>query len=348
MKKTFYFLFFAFGITLITVMSCNTDNFDSITAIEVTAEPSQILAGDSFTFFTKANNGDDLTSEASFIVNGESITGNTFTSSEVPQTYQVQATYKDFVSEIVTVSTSTGFVKNVLIEDYTGTWCGWCPRVAYAIHEAKENEIYGDKIVSVAIHIDDEMAFDKSNVLKEAFTPEFSGLPQGNINRINTWTSPETENLDDAYNRTGYYPIGIALESELIENTINASINVQFLTDITLETKIVVYLVENGLHFSQYNYTSDLWSEGIEHPIADFEHNDVLRAVFTDIYGVGIPSDQQTLDNTYTYELTATVPSSVTNTDELLLIAFVVNADSNEVLNVRESHLGITQEFQLE
>ena len=30
-------------------------------------------------------------------------------------------------------STSGLFKKHVLIEDYTGTWCGYCARVAYAI-----------------------------------------------------------------------------------------------------------------------------------------------------------------------------------------------------------------------
>ena len=41
------------------------------------------------------------------------------------------------------------FKKRVLIEDYTGTWCGNCTRVSYAIEQVKAQN---DKVVTVAIH----------------------------------------------------------------------------------------------------------------------------------------------------------------------------------------------------
>ena len=40
------------------------------------------------------------------------------------------------------------FKKRVLIEDYTGTWCGNCTRVSHAIEEVK---LLTDKAVTVAI-----------------------------------------------------------------------------------------------------------------------------------------------------------------------------------------------------
>ncbi|MGK4569344.1 hypothetical protein [Flavobacterium sp. 3HN19-14] len=45
------------------------------------------------------------------------------------------------------------FQKRVLIEDYTGTWCGNCTRVAYGIDQAKA---ISDRVVSVAIHSGDD------------------------------------------------------------------------------------------------------------------------------------------------------------------------------------------------
>lgn len=40
-----------------------------------------------------------------------------------------------------------------LIEDYTGTWCGWCPRGSFAIDALKAE--LGEQIVSVVYHVDD-------------------------------------------------------------------------------------------------------------------------------------------------------------------------------------------------
>jgi len=41
------------------------------------------------------------------------------------------------------------FQKRVLIEDFTGTWCGYCPRVSYGIDRVMEQTT---KAVPVAIH----------------------------------------------------------------------------------------------------------------------------------------------------------------------------------------------------
>lgn len=354
MKFLYLSIFFFIGITLIGLNSCNTDDF-SVTAITVEAVESEIIAGGSFSFTVTGDNNKDITSDAIFKVDGNSITGNSFVSGYEPKTYTIQAIYNDVESEIIEVITvSPGdFVKNVLIEDYTGTWCGWCPRVAYAIHQAKESEIYGDKVIAVAIHMtegveDDIFSFDKTTEIREAFTIAGSGLPQGKINRITTWTAPEPDNLNEIYEKTGFSKIGLAINSITDAGTISGTININYLEDYTASNNnIVIYLIENGLIHDQYNYTVDLWSSGNDDPLVNFEHNDVLRAVYTNIYGVAIPSEEQTEANIYSYEFSGAIPSSVENNENLLLVAFVVNADTNEVLNVRESHLGETQGYQI-
>ena len=62
------------------------------------------------------------------------------------------------------------FKKRVLIEDYTGTWCGNCTRVAHAIDEVKAQS---DKVVTVAIHNgNDPYHFDGIAPLKNLILPE--------------------------------------------------------------------------------------------------------------------------------------------------------------------------------
>ncbi|WP_205625689.1 peptide-N-glycosidase F-related protein [Mangrovimonas xylaniphaga] len=63
-----------------------------LTSIEITAEAESIEIGDTFTFGVKGNNGTDVTSEATYYINGEEISFNEYTPEEIG-TYEVKATY---------------------------------------------------------------------------------------------------------------------------------------------------------------------------------------------------------------------------------------------------------------
>lgn len=62
-----------------------------------------------------------------------------------------------------------------LVEEYTGVWCGYCPRGYVALETMKERE--GDRFIAAAYHDSDAMQFDGN-------TPNSpDGLPAGYINR---------------------------------------------------------------------------------------------------------------------------------------------------------------------
>jgi len=63
-----------------------------------------------------------------------------------------------------------------LMEEYTGTWCGWCPR-GMAAMEAM-TEIYGDDFVGAAYHNGDIMT------ITESYPNEVSGFPNSYIDRV--------------------------------------------------------------------------------------------------------------------------------------------------------------------
>lgn len=66
-------------------------------------------------------------------------------------------------------------VNRPLVEEYTGLWCGWCPRGYVALETMKEHE--GDLFIAAAYHSGDAMGF-KGN------TPNSpGGYPAGYINR---------------------------------------------------------------------------------------------------------------------------------------------------------------------
>lgn len=203
-----------------------------------------------------------------------------------------------------------------------------------SIEQAK---FQSDKVVSVAVHLysnNDVYNFEGSTLLNEEF--EVGGLPEGRLNRINIWTPIQQENLDEVLDLTGFSPIGIAMNSQVNGNLLNTEINIKFIETFELPLKLVLYLVENDLIHDQTNYTENLFSDGFEDPLVDFVHNDVLRAIYTDYLGNTIPSTEPLAKNIYTVDLQNEIPNTVENNTNLHLVAFVVNATTKEVINVRE------------
>ena len=348
MKNALIIISVLLGMVLVFTTGCNRDDLDSITGIVVLHEnqPDELLAGDTFVFQVKANNGEYVTDEAVIKVNGQAIEGNEFSTAQEPAEYEVQATYQGMTSGVITVKTGNGFVRNVLVEDFTGTWCGWCPRVAYAIIQAEEQS---DQIVSMAVHQNsttepDPFVTEEGTQIAEMLGVE--GLPDARINRIHIWSAPENENIDEPASYTGFSPIGIAMTSAVNGDQLEVQVKVKFLKNIETGIRLHLLLLENGLIHDQTNYTHDLFSEGYENPLPGFVHNDVLRKAFTAVEGDDIPAEETQMENEYVYDLSETVPANVEDATKLSLVVFITDATTGEVLNARKAEVGEEAGYQ--
>ena len=332
---TVFMLVFVFlGIT-----SCNDEDISTITAIELTPSDVQLLINQEFSFEVKANNSDVITEEAIIKVDGVIVENATFSSAD-PGDFTVQAFYEEFESPIENISVvyPSGYIQNVLVEDYTGTWCVNCPRLSWAIELAKEDS---DKVVSVGVHYYDPMQMNGVDDLINEFG--IVSYPTGKINRIHNWENSD-QNTEAVTDLTGYgAALGLSINSSINGTNLDATIEVGFNEDVEIPLKLVVYLTENGLLYDQANSTSYY---GGENPILNFEHKDVLRAIYTHHLGTGIPASETVENHIYELTLQKMIPATVENNDELHLVAFVTNADTDEVINVREVKVGEAQELQ--
>jgi hypothetical protein len=232
------------------------------------------------------------------------------------------------------------FKKRVLIEDYTGTWCGNCTRVSWAIEEASTAS---DKVVPVAIHNgNDPYHFEGIAPLKNLILPNSPlALPVSRLNRMNVWTFPETSNIQDAINLTGNNSgMGIAMNSTVANGNIALYVNLKFALSYS-NLKLVVYLLEDGLIYFQRNYTS--YYDNVN-PIPNYVHNHVLRASITNILGDPI-SVNPTPGTTVTKNFTIPVPSNIANPANISFVAFLVGPD-NVAINSRASHANENQQFE--
>ena len=88
-----------------------------------------------------------------------------------------EANEDDNPATVYTVAYLTEYPKHKpLMEEYTGTWCGWCPRGMVAMEAM--TEIYGDDFVGVAWHNSDPMQITNS------YPNEVNGFPHFFLDRV--------------------------------------------------------------------------------------------------------------------------------------------------------------------
>ena len=324
------------------------------TSIVLTANTLSQSTGEDILFTVKTNTGIDVTATSTITAGSTTITGGIFNSA-TPGNFTVGATYQALVSETITVTFTTpiNFTRRVLIEDFTGTWCGWCPRVSRGVELVKEAT---DKAVVVAIHS------GSTNPASNGYDPynfnvptleNLIGLqsyPTAMLNRMTSWSYPEPNNVDQVVDLTDGAgtknpKLGIALKSTVSGGNISLEVKTKFGKAFT-GAKLVVYVLENGLIFNQVNYTTYFGGTGGNTIIPDFVHEHVLRATLTNVLGDAFTPTESAYNNVVTKTFNVAVPANVTDASKLEFVAFVVGPD-NKAINVRNSVSGDDQSFEV-
>lgn len=234
------------------------------------------------------------------------------------------------------------FKKRVLVEDFTGTWCGNCTRVAYGIEQLLEQS---DKVVAVAVHNgDDPFNYDGIEPLRAQIYPETGDfpLPTARLNRTIFWKFPVDINIQQAKNLTSNNcGLGLALKSSLENGKLNVDVNIKFAQDYS-NLKLVVYVMENGLIYDQVNYSSYYNNQN---PVINFVHNHVLRSTLTNILGDEI-TENTNAGSTLIKQFSISLPNNITNSAKISIAAFVLDS-KNTSINARDSKINDIQDFEI-
>lgn len=308
-----------------------------ISQITLSASQVNVTVGSSVTFQVISNLNTNLTANAVFTVNNQEIQGNSHTFAEAG-VYAVRAIYQNTISDIVQItviatSQTVSFVSRVLVEEYSGTWCGNCPRILYGTELLKQQT---DKAVTVQIHLFNGDPFITSRGNAIASSLGISGVPSGRINRTTVWNSPQYQNVNQVINAIdASAEVGLAITSAVTSGVLNVTVTMGF-SNPSSATKLVVYVVEDNLRHTQANYSSNLYG-GLS-SIPNFRYDGVFRAEVTPPNGETITATGTTVQQTYAMALTNV--SSVSNAK---VVAFLIDTASNKVLNVRQAAVGQSQ-----
>ena len=249
--------------------------------------------------------------------------------------------------------TPTSFTKKVLLEEFTGSWCGYCPSGA----EILQNLMNSYSVIGVALHSSDDMSIAHTSVL-ESFYPS-SGYPSGMVDRINFdgivglnrgyWSYITEQQLQKSA------ICGLAINSEISGDSVNIQIRSAFDTTMTMENyNLNVYIIEDdvqgeGYGYDQRNYYNDDAESSfyqLGDPIINYKHNQTLRKVLTNTYGNPFTSSSspgtEFIDN-FKEDITNF------NKNKLSVVAFITYngaaATNHEVLNAQKCDIDGFQDW---
>jgi thiol-disulfide isomerase/thioredoxin len=246
------------------------------------------------------------------------------------------------------------FTKKVLMEEFTGTWCGYCPDGAHIV-ESIINDNNG-KVVGVSLHDRDDMEVAHTNILENTY--QNTGYPSGMVDRFSV-------NGSTCLNR-GYWEsvanaqlsatavCGLAIISEVNGQNATVEVHAGFNSTLNGDYRLTVYLIEDGVTgtgsgFDQRNSYNTVPGPfyNLGDPIVGYEHNHTLRAVLSE--SLGNPISPSSLVSDGEHIETYTVDLSSYNKNKLSIVAFVnyvgVSSTEHEVMNVQKCDIDGFQDW---
>lgn len=233
------------------------------------------------------------------------------------------------------------YPRNVVVEEFTGLWCGNCPAGIVAMNEMKK--LYGDQgFIGISPHYGDDLGIRDYNDVIEYFSS--MALPASVVNRTQK-TYPYFENIEYYFLEQSKYPTtaGVtSLTASYDEDTklVEVSSEVEFsFAEDKAKYAMTYVLIENNMGpYTQTNYFSRPGSEYLEgwsdlpEKVTDFYANDVPRAIEKQ-WGIAgsVPSVISAVTPySYTTSLPVTEVSNLTNCE---VVAMLLDTTTREVLN---------------
>ena len=230
-----------------------------------------------------------------------------------------------------------GYSKQPLVEEATGTWCGYCV-IGYAGMEYMAENYGADGFVGVAVHSGDAMEVMEEGMAYDFFGNFVSGFPSSYFNRDQGDVYPSPEDLDYAYTDAVTVPAfaGISAQIETTDDpkVIKLTANAKFALAVENEEyKIGYTVVEDEVGpYVQTNYLSgypddESYGFGSKGSKVQLKYNDVARNCSAPLGVEGSLPLNMDADTEYTYEKEITL-SDVKDPTKVRVAVYVINAET--------------------
>lgn len=206
--------------------------------------------------------------------------------------------------------------KMVVLEEGTGTWCGWCPRGMVALKNIEEK--YGDLFQGIAIHSGDPM--EAPGYTRPFVSAYVSGFPSGQVERQTTiGMAPEASEAAflEALVEPAHCTIETAARMDESKKQLSVSATYTFTQAVKGKWKVACVIVENGVTgtedgYSQSNYYAgggngamDGWEDkASDVHYSQMVYDDVARAISPNYQGIDLLPTSIEKGQAFTFEFT--------------------------------------------
>lgn len=251
-------------------------------------------------------------------------------------------------ASIQIVPQGKGYTPNVVIEEFTGNWCGYCPIGIVTMEKIRENFPNGE-LIPVAIHVNSGGAIEPmyARTYADVETRFSTGyVPGAVMNRkvpVSPWPYEEViENFEAFKAMPTFARIGVtAKKSETNERGIDITATTSFsydYTDASSRYAIAFGVTEDGVGpYNQNNYYAGTnedaggWERKAES--VSTIYNDVARQL-NSFRGL-VNSIPNVIENgkEYTFKYSLTLSNNITDTSKINIIAYLIDKKTSEIVN---------------
>ncbi len=241
---------------------------------------------------------------------------------------------------VIVIITNAQAVKKLVLFDFTGHQCVYCPRAARTATTLEG--IYGEQLITIALHCGSFANVNASGPFSYDFrTPEgtqlqgdffISNFPNGSVNFIKkngsilipyaAWGSMVANELT----KSPQAEISITNSYNTTSRELTATIHTTFINALSGNYNLVVYLTEDSI--VNWQKDADFNPPVFDNP--NYVHRHVFRTSFSGTYGepvVSVPAAGSSVDKQYSITL-----NSGFNEKHCAVVAFIMDASTKEII----------------
>ena len=282
------------------------------------------------TLITALALGFNACKKSSSTVDGTNFLGNTSNTTTAPAPVDPLA---------LVGSLPADYTKKVVLEEFTGEWCGWCPEGAKVMVD--NIAAHPGKVIGISVHDGDPMEIPSYNTWIKALTG-VTGFPNGSVDRADAsdrgnWTSQINTELAKTSK------LGIAMVTKTKGNLASVTVYIGYKTAIPAGAKLTLAVIEDKVPQTsggQSNYSTSVVVD------ANWQHSHVLRGLVTANDGDAV---DLTSPKKYTIVEFKNVDLSTMNIKNMANVQFAafinVNSTPRDILNAQEAGFNETKKW---
>lgn len=251
----------------------------------------------------------------------------------------------------------SAYMRRIVAEEVTGTWCGYCVRGIVAMKEMKEK--YPDSFLGIAVHDGTEKWTDPMAMPEytEWLFSKFamSGYPHATVNRKVNYTG-DPANIENYYTKLAATEnvSGLKLTAEVDKETrkVNAHTDIWFAKDYDdADFRLAYVVIENDVHdpedvrkppyygYCQSNYYAGGSMGGFEDlpstvPADKMWFQDVARYITDGYEGIAesIPAEIRE-EEKMSHDFSFTLPDNILKDENAELAVLLIRYNSGDIFN---------------